>query len=191
MRQLSDGQKARIVFAKLAMDKPHLLMLDEPTNHLVRTRRLFRTSSCVDGVVMIPGESTRLVSARRRFRDCICATQARSARRCGLLVVAGLFIYHVWNWRRCPRGTGCVRRADSASSLNLNFLRSRSREPWSPPRRRRDAFVASRDRIRHTQVPGGGRGAGTGGAATTRAGRRAFDGRGRLPEITTKTVAGR
>ena len=36
MRQLSDGQKARIVFAKLAMDKPHLLMLDEPTNHLRR-----------------------------------------------------------------------------------------------------------------------------------------------------------
>ena len=34
MKQLSDGQKARIVFAKLAMDKPHLLMLDEPTNHL-------------------------------------------------------------------------------------------------------------------------------------------------------------
>merc|ERR1712157_488104 len=34
MRDLSDGQKARIVFAKLAMDKPHLLMLDEPTNHL-------------------------------------------------------------------------------------------------------------------------------------------------------------
>ena len=27
MKQLSDGQKARIVFAKLAMDKPHLLML--------------------------------------------------------------------------------------------------------------------------------------------------------------------
>ena len=43
MKQLSDGQKARIVFAKLAMDKPHLLMLDEPTNHLVLTRRLFRT----------------------------------------------------------------------------------------------------------------------------------------------------
>ena len=39
MKQLSDGQKARIVFAKLAMDKPHLLMLDEPTNHLVLTRR--------------------------------------------------------------------------------------------------------------------------------------------------------
>lgn len=34
MGQLSDGQKARIVFAKMANDNPHLLMLDEPTNPL-------------------------------------------------------------------------------------------------------------------------------------------------------------
>lgn len=34
MNQLSDGQKARIVFAKMANDNPHLLMLDEPTNPL-------------------------------------------------------------------------------------------------------------------------------------------------------------
>jgi len=34
MNQLSAGQKARIVFAKMAFDKPHILMLDEPTNPL-------------------------------------------------------------------------------------------------------------------------------------------------------------
>ncbi|GMI38220.1 hypothetical protein TrCOL_g798 [Triparma columacea] len=34
MGQLSAGQKARIVFAKMAFDKPHILMLDEPTNPL-------------------------------------------------------------------------------------------------------------------------------------------------------------
>ena len=33
------------------------------------------SSRCHDGVVMIPGESTRLASARRRFRDGLCATQ--------------------------------------------------------------------------------------------------------------------
>ncbi|XKL67897.1 hypothetical protein PGB90_003388 [Kerria lacca] len=34
IRQLSDGQRCRVVFAYLAWQAPHLLLLDEPTNHL-------------------------------------------------------------------------------------------------------------------------------------------------------------
>lgn len=34
MRNLSDGQRCRVVFAWLAFQAPHLLFLDEPTNHL-------------------------------------------------------------------------------------------------------------------------------------------------------------
>lgn len=34
IRQLSDGQRCRVVFAWLAWKTPHLLLLDEPTNHL-------------------------------------------------------------------------------------------------------------------------------------------------------------
>ncbi|KAI2474206.1 ATP binding cassette (ABC) transporter subfamily F member [Diabrotica virgifera virgifera] len=34
IRQLSDGQRCRVVFAWLAWQVPHMLLLDEPTNHL-------------------------------------------------------------------------------------------------------------------------------------------------------------
>ena len=34
MKNLSDGQRCRVVFAWLASQGPHLLLLDEPTNHL-------------------------------------------------------------------------------------------------------------------------------------------------------------
>merc|ERR1712200_399958 len=34
MRNLSDGQRCRIIFAWMAWQNPHMLLLDEPTNHL-------------------------------------------------------------------------------------------------------------------------------------------------------------
>ena len=34
IRNLSDGQRCRVIFAWLAYQTPHMLLLDEPTNHL-------------------------------------------------------------------------------------------------------------------------------------------------------------
>merc|ERR1739845_204239 len=34
LSSLSGGQRARVIFARICVEAPHLLILDEPTNHL-------------------------------------------------------------------------------------------------------------------------------------------------------------
>lgn len=64
MDQLSGGQRARIVFALIAYEKPHLLMLDEPTNPL-DMESIDALAQCLKkfkgGVIMI-SHDMRLIS---------------------------------------------------------------------------------------------------------------------------------
>merc|ERR1711935_414367 len=64
MNQLSAGQKARIVFAIISHEKPHLLLLDEPTNPL-DMESIDALARCLKkfkgGVVMI-SHDMRLIS---------------------------------------------------------------------------------------------------------------------------------
>merc|ERR1711935_1218422 len=64
MHELSAGQKARIVFAIISWEKPHLLLLDEPTNPL-DMESIDALAKCVNsfkgGVIMI-SHDMRLIS---------------------------------------------------------------------------------------------------------------------------------
>jgi len=64
MSQLSAGQKARIVFAIICHEKPHILMLDEPTNPLDMESidALARCLNKFQGGVIVISHDMRLIS---------------------------------------------------------------------------------------------------------------------------------
>ena len=65
IEQLSGGQKARCVFASLALLQPHLLILDEPTNHLdmESVEALIAALRLFEGGVVLVSHDARLISA--------------------------------------------------------------------------------------------------------------------------------
>jgi ATP-binding cassette subfamily F protein 1 len=65
MRDLSGGQKARVVFTTLALGKYHLLVLDEPTNHLdiESIDALADAINAFNGGVVLVSHDARLIQA--------------------------------------------------------------------------------------------------------------------------------
>ncbi|KAL7748216.1 hypothetical protein RI367_006402 [Sorochytrium milnesiophthora] len=64
---LSGGQKSRVVFAALALQRPSILVLDEPTNHL----DYMSVDSLADALRQFRGGSL-IVSHDQRFIDMVC-----------------------------------------------------------------------------------------------------------------------
>jgi ATP-binding cassette subfamily F protein 2 len=69
MGQLSDGQKSRVVLAKMAKETPHLLFLDEPTNHLDMESidSLAKAINAFGGGMVLVSHDMRLIS---QVRNC-------------------------------------------------------------------------------------------------------------------------
>ena len=64
IRNLSGGQKARVVLVSLQADRPHILLLDEPTNHLdIETiEGLIDGINKYDGGVIIVSHDAKLIT---------------------------------------------------------------------------------------------------------------------------------
>ncbi|MBC8339791.1 MAG: ABC-F family ATP-binding cassette domain-containing protein [Rhodospirillales bacterium] len=64
VENLSGGEKARLLFALMTCDKPHILLLDEPTNHLDISSRqaLVQALNAFEGAVILVSHDPHIIA---------------------------------------------------------------------------------------------------------------------------------